>query len=409
MLFRFAIIGFALLLGFAPGGALALMVDTPAGQVALKNFLSRLGTPVYQKLDPGYTETSDATVSIDVQGTPLALRYFNAETVPRDASLSTIRLVDPATGSFFYFDGGSRSASEALVAAFLVENYVDDVAQVLKESVAKTPNDPVAGTPSSLQAQMIASTFAAGSDVGSSPLTGGNVQSGTLARPHLGLSLRSGRYWGDGYSARVTSLPLSYVIALDDPRWALKLDAPLQMVELNGATSYTGSVGVGLRMPVYDTWTLTPEVRVGHTRNKALGLAGSLASLSITSNVRGKFGKLDVTTGNSVSYIKSFPVRYRGVKLDYNLENVVFRNGVELSGPLRKKLFGLPMTWQASVVNSYFTGSDTYVKSATDISFSLGSVASKNGVTWDSVRLGLTYTQTNNGIRGLGVNFGYEF
>ena len=55
------------------------------------------------------------------------------------------------------------------------------------------------------------------------------------------------------------------------------------------------------------------------------------------------------------------------------------------------------------------SGDAVSIDDFTDISFSYGTVASKNGFTWDSVRLGLTYTFTNKDYKGLEVNFGYQF
>ena len=93
----------------------------------------------------------------------------------------------------------------------------------------------------------------------------------------------------------------------------------------------------------------------------------------------------------------------------YDQQNVIGKNGIEISGPTRAKLFGLPTTWEASVVHTKVGGDATYIDEWVDVSFSLGTIGSKNNVTWDSVRVGITYTRANRGVEGININFGYEF
>ena len=269
-----------------------------------------------------------------------------------------------------------------------------------------TSENPVAGNPVSLQTTMAKASFAFGSDVGPSPLSGGKRARGTLAYNHFGVSLQSGHYHGPGYTASFQALPLDYSIPFNDPRWALKIGLPLGYAEINNTRFFSGSLAVGLRVPIYDYWSLTPEIRYGMIRNKTLGIDSRLLNASITSNFRQPLRNgYHLVIGNSVTHSRSTSTDTNNNKL----RNMIYQNGVELSGPMQMKLYGLPTNWQFSVVVGKVSGSPTFVDEWVDASLSLGTVGSKNGVTWDSVRIGLTYTYANNGIEGINLNFGYEF
>nr|WP_325252538.1 hypothetical protein [Amylibacter sp.] len=359
--------------------------------------INALGTTTYQSINTSYTESSRATFTFSVPSETLTLRYRSDS--------PAVALRDDTGALIARFNAGDRTASEAELMAFLRARYAKDT-DALKLKVAHTPSDPVAGNPASLMSQMVSASFSNGTDVGPSPLTGGSRARGTASYNHLGISLQTGRYSGPGFSANVTSLPLSYAFALDDPRWAVKINAPLNFTTINGQDYVSGSVGVGLRMPVTDNWSLTPELRVGAVRDGNSGVTAVLANASLMSNYR-----LDLKNGyglvfgNGLTYSKSL----NSSGTTYGLTNTINKNGIELSGPFQHKLYGLPTNWQFSVVHTLVGGTPTYIDEWTDVSLSLGTIGSKNGVTWDSVRIGLTYTRANRGVEGLNINFGYEF
>nr|WP_323778619.1 hypothetical protein [Amylibacter sp.] len=393
----------AVFLTFAGTFSAVSVAQAQGANVVTTNFntvdeaINALGTTTYQTINTGYTETSKATFTFAVPSETLTLRYRTDNT--------GVALRDDTGALIARFNAGDRTASEAELMAFLRDRYAKDT-EALKLKVANTPSDPVAGNPASLMSQMVSASFSNGTDVGPSPLTGGDRARGTASYNHLGISLQTGRYSGPGFSANVTSLPLSYAFALDDPRWAVKINAPLNFTTINGQDYVSGSVGVGLRMPVTENWSLTPELRVGAVRNGNSGITAVLANASLMSNYR-----LDLKNGyglvfgNGLTYSKSL----NSSGTSYGLSNTINKNGIELSGPFQHQLYGLPTNWQFSVVHTVVGGTPTYIDEWTDVSLSLGTIGSKNGVTWDSVRIGLTYTRANRGVEGLNINFGYEF
>lgn len=269
--------------------------------------------------------------------------------------------------------------------------------------VRTTANDPVAGSPIALQSRMVGASFVNGSTVGPTPRIGGTRGLGTLSDNHLGIGFSVGRYKGPGFSARFSSTPLSYVIPLEDPRWAVKIDLPITFSVINGNENLSASLGFGLRVPVYDHWTLTPEVRVGYTTNRTLDISAKLVNLSIISNyevpLKNGYG---VTFGNSVTWSRT-------VGSVYDLTNVILKNGAEVHRSAEMRLFDLPTRWEFALVHNKVLGDPVYINEWTDLSVSLGTIGSKNNVTWDSFRMGITYTRASRGIEGININFGYEF
>jgi hypothetical protein len=61
------------------------------------------------------------------------------------------------------------------------------------------------------------------------------------------------------------------------------------------------------------------------------------------------------------------------------------------------------------VVNTQIFGDAVYIDNYTDFAVSFGTEASRNGLTWDAIRIGFTYTVGNEGYQGGQINFGYQF
>ena len=361
----------------------------------------------FARVNAAYTDTSIGRALIDLRGVELRAAFPSAG--------PEIEFSVPAVGFTQAFDDrDTREGNTRDLVEFLEDNGEDLLTDVLGELVASSPVDPVAGNPNSLQSTMVAADFAMGTTVG--PGNGFAAEAGATAgeegesAPNLiGLQARFGRFTSDGLDTNVIDLPISYVVPLADPRYAVILDAPLTFVETEGARSYAGSLGVGVRVPVLDNWSLTPALRSGATGSVEAGAAAVLLSGSLTSNFEVSLFGVDLTLGNGVSYIRSLPLAFGDYDVDYELDNVVLRNGIGLSGGTGVDLFGEPVTWEAAAVNTQFLGDELFVENATDLSVSVGTEASETGLVWDSVRLGVTYTLTDSDYRGFRLNFGYQF
>ena len=61
----------------------------------------------------------------------------------------------------------------------------------------------------------------------------------------------------------VITLPFSYAFPLADPRYGVVISTPFTYVETDGTQSFALSFTGGLRVPVYDNWTITPSLSIG--------------------------------------------------------------------------------------------------------------------------------------------------
>jgi hypothetical protein len=409
-------------------GALATAILLPASAMAAENYSIAIDTNGIQtsnsasslnqfidlglssngfsSLNPAYTTTSIATVDLRLRGLPMTVTY----PTPGPGLVYTV----PSLGFTRTFDAqGTREGNEEDLVEFLQTNQDGLLSQFLNYFVSETGTDPVAGNPASLQSSMVAADFAMGTGLGAdnSSQAGGDAGDGEGRRNVYGLAARLGRFTVDGNDITTFDLPFSIVRPLEDPRYALIFDLPLTYVDTNGSETFAASLGLGMRIPITTRWTLTPMLRAGATGSIDLGSLASLYSGSLSSSYKFDVGSTEVNIGNLLSYISTTGVTnsVEDFEVDYDLQNTITRNGVGLSGPLAVKLFGADTTWQGSLVNTQIFGDDVYIDNYTDIAVSIGTEQSRNGLTWDAIRIGFTYTVGNNGFQGGRVNFGYQF
>jgi hypothetical protein len=392
------------------GVTLTLGGGCTQGCVGSQNFsnaqslIDALTTSGFKVINPAYTVTSIATADIDFRGVDLQMIYATSGT-------DLIFTVPELNYNRVFAQGATRGENEQDLEDFLRANGDNIVTRILGLTVANTPIDPVAGNPASLMSRMVESDYFLGTTVGPAPDPVAGSASGYDRTQNLvGLNARFGRFTADGLDSDVIDLPLTYVLPLQDPRYAINFDLPLTYVDSEGSASFGGSFGIGVRLPLLDNWTLTPALRAGAVASTDLGSAATVGGASLTSNYRFRYNDMQFSIGNSVSYIRTFPLEIEDTTLDYDQQNFVFRNGISIAGPLEYKLFGQSTTWEVSIVNTQFVGDPVYVGNYFDIAVSFGTVSSVNGFTWDSLRVGLTYTvATDADLMGLRLNFGYQF
>lgn len=362
-----------------------------------------------QDVNAAYDEESPADVRLDFRGLDIFIRY------PTEGG--TVELDIPDLDVLEVFDAAEiREANEDALETYLETDEDGTLSRILAYLIAETATDPVAGNPASLQAQMIAQAFGLGTGLGGAPGfdtadPDADEEQETGRRNIYGLGARLGRYQIDGNDIDTIELPFTLVRPLSDPRFAVVLDLPLTYTETNGAESVSAALGVGMRLPVTTNWSLTPSIRLGAVGSADLGSLAVLYGANLASRYEFGLGATEVTIGNMLSYIAATGASRTvdDFEIDYDLQNTVSRNGLGVSGPLDFELFGLPTTWALDVVNTRIFGDDVFIDDYTDIALSVGSKASRNGLTWDSVRLGVTYTVGAHDFEAVKVNFGYQF
>ncbi|MGD1922984.1 MAG: hypothetical protein ACFB03_02175 [Paracoccaceae bacterium] len=355
----------------------------------------------YEDINSVYNETSIAVANFDIRGVAASVNYPNAG--------ATLIFEVPELGIREVFAEATRAQSEDALIDFLESNQNDLLTRLLQALVEKSPVDPVAGNPNSLMSKMVAADFSNGTVVGPNSSFSATGETEGDAPNLIGAGARFGRFAAGDFDSNVIDLPFRYVMPLADPRYAINFDLPLTIVEAEGAMSYAASFGTGIRVPVLDNWSITPSLRLGATGSVETGGAALLYSASATSNYEIDFEDFKMAFGNSATFIQSAPLNLGDFDVDYDLTNMVVRNGIEFSGETPLSLLGEAVTWEASVVNTQFFGDALFVENATDLSISLGTKESESGLVWDSVRLGLTYTFTDSDFQGLRLNFGYQF
>ena len=69
---------------------------------------------------------------------------------------------------------------------------------------------------------------------------------------------------------------------------AVLIDLPVNWVRSGESDSLSGSLGIGVRLPVTDWWSITPAVRAGVAGSVDLGAAAVVYSGSVTSDTNSK-------------------------------------------------------------------------------------------------------------------------
>ncbi|MSP03124.1 MAG: hypothetical protein EXR07_19060 [Acetobacteraceae bacterium] len=405
---------------------LNLNVTTPttanasASFSTITNLANSLQNQNLINLTSAYTITSAATGILNVRGLTATASYTTGSPV--------LTFVVPSAGLNVSFNGGTRDASQILFKDFLLKNGGGIATKLLQALVAKSPIDPVAGNPNSMQNTSARSDFGIGTGIGiggfNAPTSGGGPRAMSPGQSNFA---SMGRFLGNGgdfisaqsaagpsglsgvligqsnlastggdvgismsggYTSTMVSLPIRYIIPFSDPRYAVTLDLPISYVNTAGASAYSGSFGVSLRIPVTENWYLTPSVRAGASASIDLGAGAIQYSGGIASRYDIFVSDLRVTIGNGVTFAKTAALQVGSISVNYDLTNVVFNNGVQVEGSLPYQVFGQPTSWQAYIVDTTITGSAVYLNHYDEIGINVGTRAGQNKQNWDSLRVG---------------------
>jgi len=226
--------------------------------------LSSLTGPSLAARFPGFVEGSAVTANINNNGQPLNL------IVP--AGSTTAILVNPITGAAIavpaqtaggainntrsFFQGNTSVAvpvsslpasvlaglPAAQRAALLSAPFLT-VTSILQSAVQNTISDPIAGNPTALIPQMVASDFIAGS-APTGGLLGVNQPRADGWRFNIGANIITTT--GGGADTRVFTAPLRASYYFGRTGTEIFLDAPMAFVDVGGTNVFQGSAGVGV-------------------------------------------------------------------------------------------------------------------------------------------------------------------
>jgi len=245
----------------------------------------------------------------------------------------------------------------------------------------------VAGNPNSFIAKMASSDYQIGTttDAGEENL--------------LAIGLYAGASEASGFRTTSVSLPINYVITVPNPSkppYAFIFDLPIRYMDLEGGDVIDGSLGFGVRVPILRRWAVTPMMRAGIVGSADAGVAQTVYSGMVTSKADFYFEDLRLSVNNMVGYYTTDSVRIGDFHLDYDVENVIFRNGLALEGSLNYQLFDDPTSWEVQFIDTRVTGDPWFNDWYDEIVLTLGTRRRATRMTWQDLRIGASYTFGDN-------------
>ena len=153
-----------------------------------------------------------------------------------------------------------------------------------------------------------------------------------------------------------------------------------------------------------------PQVRVGVTGSQDFGTAALIYGGGVSSNAQFQLNeRSNISIINMVSYYKTDALKVGDFDSGYDLQNTIFRNGVEYSHVLHKTVAGSPLIAKLQYARTDFYGDQLYSDFQHDFSGSIGFKNLKPKAWIDEYRAGFTYTYADNNLKGFMVNAGYTF
>lgn len=301
----------------------------------------------------GYNSGYDSTGWLNFRGIEMKFEFVSG----------VLHFTAPSVGiNDKTFDGGdgTQKSSFKVFRNWLKDNKDGLLSKILKSTVADTPYDMVAGNPNSLMANMADNTFQRG---------GGGVLGNFLSYLSPDASTHYFKLNGDKKKATVYSLPMGKTFKFDNGS-KLMFDLPIYYTDMDGSASYSAQAGLAYMIPVIKKegfkWNLTPGIRGGAVYSEDMLSGGLLYSGSITSHMSLPVGAFTYGLTNMVGYIRDFSIEAAGYEVDYDLKNMVYKNGVSIDYALNDK-------WSLGTAYSYtfYSGSDLFIEDYHDVTLSL--------------------------------------
>ena len=279
--------------------------------------------------------------------------------------------------------------------------------------VLYTPNDPIAGNPSSLMDNFVRLDFSAvlvdlplGTPVGggmgnvveseqtpnddggmeeepssvssaSLEITESDQESGEKSLSEveerenkIGIGLGFGSYDQGGSKVSTTTIPISYSWNFEGERKpSLTLRLPVSQIDVDGNSGFAAGFGLNYRQFVTSNWQLSPSLNYGVTASEALGSGGALASYSILSiyDWVGSWGAVRI--GNQAGQYLSVPLSVGETTFDAGIESIVLRNGIILQFPTGFIRDGA--TFAPYFLDTRYFGTELYIMQYYEMGFTL--------------------------------------
>ena len=126
-----------------------------------------------------------------------------------------------------------------------------------------------------------------------------------------------------------------------------------------------------------------------------------------------KSAKLQLSMGNMVGYYLTLPTEIGDYKVDVRLRNTITRNGLLLSVPWQKRIWGRNFSLDFYITDTRFFGDALYNDNYQEIGISFGPMRSADKLAPNQsshpIGIGLRYINGGGDISGVELTFGYRF
>ena len=370
-----------------------------------------------------YTNNDPITAILSFRGIPITVNY--AQSSP------TLKLDIDSIGLHQTFSGTTRNDSVEQLKDWFTKSGSDTLKALMQDSAKTTPNDPMAGNPSSLSSQMVANSFNQGfmdkvsflgsSSAGQQPVvtTGAANVNANL----FGVEAYYSRFTNDNANIDSLTIPLFYTFrSNEDERKQFTITVPVTWNRYDSANSYATGLGLALSIPITDKnsehqWILTPSVYYLLAASLDMYSGGQLLQGGVTSAYSYQMGDYRFGMGNSVAYQQSIPLAVADIYVDPGICNTIFTNSLVVSIRTTKLVSGTAL--EMFVTDTRFTGHDLYSNYSDEFGIAWGFVKrdsverfkDSSKITRNilsNFRLGFSYTIAE-GNKGVTVNLGSTF
>jgi len=298
------------------------------------------------------------------------------------------------------FSGATREQSEDQFVEFMKKS--DILGKVLRYQAQHSATSAITGTGGAIP-MLATADFASGFDAASRA-----GQENANVNNLLGIGMGYNTYNIDGQEDKVktVSLPLSYTVRSDsDPRRQLVLSMPITQVTTGGARAYHAGLGMAVRLPLTERWTVSPGVRYSVIASRDRATVATVMSGSLMSTYVLPLGKVDLAIGNMIGLYQTGKFSNGDYSFDPGVKLKLTRNG--LMGAFPTDLLGGRISAEVSLIDTRYIGDKPFVSDSQEVGITLGTNARASNAR-SFTRVGLSYSRSNVD-KGVNLNMGYWF
>jgi len=335
--------------------------------------------------DPG---VSEVRAEVDLRG--VAARIYYAE------NSNALVISVPSADFTRTFTGDDRNASEEALQEWLDGNGDQSTTDsqgalttLLKEFVAASPVDPVAGNPNSLQSRM----FDRDMGLGSLGPFMGDFPDASEGIPMLWKLDFDFAYYGSGpYDGQSYDLELAFAWS-PTRRLAVVTDLAMTFsVDEGEALSGLGELGLGLQGRISENWNLTAVTRFGVVGSIDEGAVAGMWSVSLVNHMRFDIGDYQLEMNNMLGGASSIDgIRVEGIELDYDLANGVVKNGLTLSREFSMGGSSRRLRGRFFFVDTVFFGDELWLEHSDELGLGLGLASKEGSRSYDPAAIDLSW------------------